>query len=68
MLRNHGKYGICESDPDNNFAAKTHQTNENSWMHQNPNSRHRRKESCAVLANLILGGLHHEYFLAPACA
>ncbi len=34
----------------------------------NPNSRHRRRESYAVRANPILGGLHHEYFLAPNCA
>jgi hypothetical protein len=27
-----------------------------------------RGESYAVRANPILGGLHHEYFLAPACA
>jgi hypothetical protein len=30
------------------------------------NSRHRRGESYAVRVNPILGGLHHEYFLAPA--
>lgn len=36
--------------------------------YQQPNSRHRREESYAVRANSILGGLHHEYFLAPACA
>jgi integrase-like protein len=30
------------------------------------NSRHRRGESYAVCANPIIGGLHHEYFLAPA--
>jgi putative transposase len=34
----------------------------------NPNSRHRRGESYAVRANPILGGLHHEYFLASTCA
>ena len=33
-----------------------------------PNSRHRRGESYAVHANPILGGLHHEYVLAPGCA
>ena len=33
-----------------------------------PNSRHRRGESYAVRANSILGGLHHEYTLAPAGA
>jgi hypothetical protein len=33
-----------------------------------PNSRHRRGESYAVLANPMLCGLHHEYFLEPACA
>ena len=33
-----------------------------------PNSRHRRGESYAVGAKAILGGLRHEYFLAPACA
>jgi hypothetical protein len=31
------------------------------------NLRHRRGESYAVHANPILGGLHHEYFLAPEC-
>jgi hypothetical protein len=31
-----------------------------------PNSRHRRGESYAVVANPILGGRHHQYFLAPA--
>jgi hypothetical protein len=36
--------------------------------HANPNSRRRRGESHAVGANPILGGLHHEYFLAPTCA
>ncbi|MGO9264039.1 MAG: integrase core domain-containing protein [Candidatus Binataceae bacterium] len=36
--------------------------------HPHPNSRHRRGESYAVLANPILGGLHHEYFLEPAPA
>jgi transposase InsO family protein len=35
--------------------------------HPHPNSRHRRGESYAVRANPILGGLHHEYVLAPAC-
>jgi hypothetical protein len=34
--------------------------------HPHPSSRHRRGESYAVRANSILGGLHHEYFLAPA--
>ena len=33
-----------------------------------PNSRHRCGESFAVRAKSILGGLHHQYFLAPACA
>jgi putative transposase len=33
-----------------------------------PNSRHRRGESFVVHANPILGGLHHEYVLAPASA
>jgi putative transposase len=32
------------------------------------NTRHRREESYAVRANSILGGLHHEYYLAPAGA
>jgi hypothetical protein len=36
--------------------------------HPYPNSRHRRGESYAVRANPILGGLHHEYYLAPVCA
>ncbi len=31
-----------------------------------PNSHHRRGDSYAVHAKPILGGLHHEYFLAPA--
>jgi len=31
-----------------------------------PDSRYRRGESYSVRANPILGGLHHEYFLAPA--
>jgi putative transposase len=34
--------------------------------HPHPKSRHRRGESYAVHANPILGGLHHEYCLAPA--
>ncbi len=34
--------------------------------HPRPNSRHRRGESYAVRVNPILGGLHQEYFLAPA--
>jgi hypothetical protein len=34
--------------------------------HPRPNSRHRRGESYAVRVNPILGGLHHQYFLAPA--
>jgi putative transposase len=33
-----------------------------------PNSRHRLGELYAVRAKSILGGLHHQYFLAPACA
>jgi transposase InsO family protein len=33
-----------------------------------PFSRHRRGESYAVDAHPILGGLHHEYFLAAAAA
>jgi hypothetical protein len=36
--------------------------------HPHPNSRHRHGESYAVLANPILGGLHHEYFLEPVYA
>jgi hypothetical protein len=31
-----------------------------------PSSRHRRGESYAVRAASVLGGLHHEYSLAPA--
>jgi putative transposase len=34
--------------------------------HPHPKSRHRRGESYGVHANPILGGHHHEYFLAPA--
>lgn len=33
-----------------------------------PNSRHRRGETFVVHANSILGGLHHEYVLAPTSA
>jgi transposase InsO family protein len=36
--------------------------------HPHPKSRHRCGESYAVRANPILGGLHHEYFLATVCA
>jgi hypothetical protein len=36
--------------------------------HPHPHSRHRRRESYAVCADPILGGLPHEYFLAPAGA
>jgi putative transposase len=31
-------------------------------------SRHRLREDVAVRANSVLGGLHHEYFLAPKAA
>jgi putative transposase len=31
-------------------------------------SRHRFLEDVAVRANSVLGGLHHEYFLAPTAA
>jgi len=31
----------------------------------NSRSRHRLREDVAVRANAVLGGLHHEYFLAP---
>jgi putative transposase len=31
----------------------------------NSRSRHRLREDVAVRANDVLGGLHHEYFLAP---
>jgi putative transposase len=31
-------------------------------------SRHRLREEVAVRANSVLGGLHHEYFLAPRAA
>lgn len=34
--------------------------------HPNSDSRHRRGESYSVWARSIFGGLHHEYFLAPA--
>ena len=36
--------------------------------HPKASSRHRRGESYAVGAKSILGGLHHEYFLASGCA
>ena len=38
------------------------------YDHRQPNSRHRREESYVVRAKSILGGLHHEYFLAPTHA
>jgi hypothetical protein len=34
----------------------------------NSRSRHRLREDVAVRANAVLGGLHHEYFLAPNAA
>jgi putative transposase len=34
----------------------------------NSRSRHRLREDVAVRANAVLGGLHHEYFLAPTAA
>jgi putative transposase len=40
----------------------------NNLDHPRPNSRHRRGELYAVRVNPILGGLHHEYVLAPAYA
>ncbi len=33
-----------------------------------PESRHRLGEGVAVLSNSVLGGLHHEYLLAPSGA
>lgn len=36
--------------------------------HFNSRSRHRLREDVAVRANAVLGGLHHEYFLAPTVA
>ena len=36
--------------------------------YQKASSRHRYGESYAIRANPILGGLHHEYSLAPSCA
>ena len=33
-----------------------------------PRSRHRRGDSYAVRAKSVLGGLHHEYYFAPAAA
>ncbi len=33
-----------------------------------PCSRHRREDSYAVRATPVLGGLHHEYYFAPAAA
>ncbi|MGH8319132.1 MAG: integrase core domain-containing protein [Steroidobacteraceae bacterium] len=36
--------------------------------HLQPVSRHRRGESYTVRADPILGGLHHEYSMAPTCA
>ena len=38
------------------------------YDYRQPNSRHRREESYVVRAKSILGGLHHEYFLAPTHA
>ena len=35
------------------------------YDYRQPNSRHRREESYVVRAKSILGGLHHEYSLAP---
>jgi putative transposase len=35
-------------------------------IHPGPSSRHRRGELYAVRATSVLGGLHHEYSLAPA--
>jgi putative transposase len=34
----------------------------------NSRSRHRLREDVVVRANVVLGGLHHEYFLAPTVA
>jgi transposase InsO family protein len=34
----------------------------------NSRSRHRLREDITVRANAVLGGLHHEYFLAPTAA
>jgi putative transposase len=34
----------------------------------NSRSRHRLREDVGVRANAVLGGLHHEYFLAPTLA
>jgi hypothetical protein len=34
----------------------------------NSGSRHVLREDVAVRANAVLGGLHHEYFLAPTVA
>jgi transposase InsO family protein len=40
-----------------------------AWCdYQKASSRHRHGKSYAVRANPILGGLHHEYSLAPSCA
>ena len=40
-----------------------------AWCdYQKASSRHRHGESYAVRASPILGGLHHEYSLAPSCA
>jgi transposase InsO family protein len=41
-----------------------------SAMHHNfhSGSRHRLREDVAVRPNAVLGGLHHEYFLAPIVA
>jgi putative transposase len=33
-----------------------------------PKSRHRLREGVAVRASAVLGGLHHEYFMAPMVA
>ena len=34
----------------------------------NSRSRHRLREDITLRANAVLGGLHHEYFLAPTAA